>query len=180
MRIHVPAVPEGFEWVVPAVDSDAGTLLGLDGTPRSAGWAPVEVRLLTTDPAGRPRQRADLPWLAGHVLVLRERALDTLRPVLEEYGELLPLACPSAPLWIFNALRVIDALDEPASQLTRFGTGRVLTIDRHAFHPEAVRGIEVFRIPQMPRGWLYLSDRFVDRVHEAGLRGTDFPAVWEP
>jgi hypothetical protein len=178
VRIHVPAVPEGFEWVVPAEDADAQAFLDLDGTPRAAGWVPVPVRLLTADTAGRPRRPADLPWLASHLLVLREPALAALRPVLADYGELLPLACPDAPLWVFNALRFADALDEAGSELVRFGGGRVMAIERHAFRSELVEGIEVFRLPQLPLGWIYFGEKFVRLVRESGLRGTEFPSVW--
>jgi Immunity protein family (Imm11) len=176
-RIYVPAVQEGYEWVLPVDEADHEVFDGLDGTPRRQGWRPVPVYRLRTTSAGTPRAESDLPWLASHLLVLRDKAVAALG-VLADYGELLPLSCPDAELWVFNALRLVDALDGERSTLVRFAGGRIADIQRHAFHPDRVAGVEVFRLPQMPRGWLYLSGDFVDRVQSAGLRGVGFDLVW--
>jgi len=114
----------------------------------------------------------------GQVMLLREKAVAAF-PALTDHGELLPLECPDADLWVFNALRLIDAVDENASTLVRFSSGRILNIERHVFHPDRVQDVEVFKLPQMPRGWLYVTDDFVSRAASAGLRGVGFEQVWE-
>jgi hypothetical protein len=177
-RIYVPAVQEGYEWVLPVDEADHEVFHGMDGTPRRAGWRPVPVYRVTTTSAGTPRAESDLPWLGSHVLVLRDKAVGALGDVLAGYGELMPLSCPDTELWVFNALRVVDALDEERSTLRRFTSGRIADIQRHVFHPDRVAGVEVFRLPQTPRGPLCLSGDFVDRVHSAGLRGAGFDLVW--
>jgi len=177
-RIYVPAVQEGFEWVLPVDEADHEVFRGLDGTPRRDRWKPVRVYRLTESPTGAPLAESDLPWLASHVLVLREKAVAAF-PALTDHGELLPLECPDADLWVFNALRLIDAVDENASTLVRFSSGRILNIERHVFHPDRVQDVEVFKLPQMPRGWLYVTDDFVSRAASAGLRGVGFEQVWE-
>ena len=177
-RIYVPAVQEGYEWVLPVDEADHEVFRGLDGTPWRAGWRPVPVYRLRTTRTSAPRAESDLPWLASHLLVLREKAVAALGDVLADYGKLLPLSCPDAELWVFNALRLVDALDEEQSTLVRFTGGRIADIQRHVFHPDRVAGVEIFRLPQMPRGWLYLSGDVVDRVQSAGLRGAGFDLVW--
>jgi Immunity protein family (Imm11) len=177
-RIYVPAVQEGYEWVLPVDEADHEVFHGLEGTLRRAGWRPVPICRLTTTRTGAPRAESDQPWLSSHVLVLRDKAVAALGDMLSDHGELLPLSCPDTELWVFNALRLVDALDEGRSTLVRFAGGRIADIQRHVFHPDRVAGVEIFKLPQMPRGWLYLSADFVDRVQSAGLRGVGFDLVW--
>ena len=58
------------------------------------------------------------------------------------------------------------------------GSGRILNIERRVFHPDRVRGADVFRLPQMPLG-LYVTGDFVSRAASADLRGVGFEPVWQ-
>lgn len=176
MRIYEPEVRPGFEWVLPVHDTDHEYLWSLDGTPRQATWRPVPVARLTADEHGNPREPADLPWLGGHVLVLRPSAVAALGGVLDQHGELLPLDCPDAELWLFNTMTVVDALDEDDSELVRFDDGTILAVERYAFRPEAVAPI--FKVPQLLRGPLFVSDEFASTLADAGLTGLDLTEVW--
>jgi hypothetical protein len=177
-RIYLPDVQEGYEWVLPVNEADHEVFRGLDGTPRRVGWEPVHMQRVTTTRTGARRAESDLPFLSSHLLVLRDKAFAALGDVLADYGELLPLSCPDTELWVFNALRFVDALDEDGSTLRRFSSGRIADIQRYAFHPERVAGVEIFRLPQTPRGPLCVSGEFVERVRAAELRGADFQLVW--
>ena len=178
LRIYKPRVSPGFEWVLPVRDADHEYLWSLNGTSRRATWRPMPVARLAVDDEGRPLAKADLPWLGGHVLVLRERAVATLAPLLDRYGELLPLACPDADLWLFNVLTVVDALDEENSELVRFDDGNILDVVRHEFRPEMAAGMAVFKVPQLLRGRLFVGDEFVEAVATAGLTGPEFMQMW--
>ena len=177
MRIYEPEVRPGFEWVLPVHDTDHEYLWSLDGTSRQATWRPVPVARLTADEQGNPRAEADLPWLGGHVLVLRPSAVAALGPLLERHGELLPLDCPDAELWLFNTMTVVDALDEDHSELVRFDDGAILAVERYAFHAEAVA--PVFKVPQLLRGPLFVSDEFAMALADAGLTGLELTEVWQ-
>jgi hypothetical protein len=109
---------------------------------------------------------------------MRRTAVDALRNLLEAHGEILPLATEDGvELFAFNAC-VIDALDEPNSSLMKFpGTNRIMRIIKVAFVPTAVRGVDIFRLPHRASA-TYVSNRFVEHVHAAGLRGLDFNEVW--
>ena len=178
MRIYEPRVRPSLEWVLPVHDTDHEHLWRLDGTSRRANWRPMPVARLLVDDEGEPRLEADMPWLGGHVLVLRERAAKALAPLLDRYGELLPLACPEADLWLFNVLTVVDALDEDNSELMRFDNGDILDVERYAFRPNLVAGLAVFKVPQLLRGPLFVGDEFVRAVEAAGLRGPEFAQLW--
>ncbi|WOH53609.1 imm11 family protein [Bradyrhizobium sp. sBnM-33] len=112
------------------------------------------------------------------MLVLREHAARVLAPLLDRSGELLPLECPEADLWLFNVLTVVDALNEEKSELVRFDDGDILDVERYVFRPELTEGLVVFKVPQLLRGPLFLGDEFVSAVKAAGLRGSEFTQLW--
>lgn len=176
MRVYEPGVRPGFEWVLPVHDTDHEYLWSLDGTPRRDTWRPVAVSRLTEADDGSPRAEADLPWLGGHVLVLRPSAVAALGPLLERHGELLPLACPDADLWLFNTVTVVDALDEDRSELVTFDDGTILAVEHYEFRPEAVA--PVFKVPQLLRGPLFVSDEFASALTTAGLTGLELTERW--
>ncbi len=178
--IFQPRVPEGFEWVVCCDERDFEVFRDFDGTPRRDTWTPVAVRVLRHDEHGAELSPAELPWLGSHVLVLTAKAANVLRRDLEPFGELLPLSCDDAELYVYNALRVIDALDEDHAELVRFSSGRILKILRHAFRPEAVQDVHVFKIPQMLRGSIFVTKEIVAAVRSSGLKGTEFEQIWFP
>lgn len=178
IRIYEPAVTEGFEWALPADPADYEVFASFDGTSRSANWTPVPMTLLTED-EGRTFEESDMPWLGGHALVLRERAVEVLGPMLLGEGELLPLACDDAELWVLNVLQVIDALDEDRSKIVRFSTGRIMAIEEHSFRREPLENVTIFKIPQMLRGSTFVNEDFVRLVQSSELRGADFKLVWE-
>lgn len=176
MTVFEPRVRPGFEWVLPVRDTDHEYLWSLDGSPRRPDWRPVPVTRLTEAEDGTPLAAADLPWLGGHVLVLRSGAVEVLAPLLERHGELLPLDCQDTDLWLFNTLTVVDALDEPNSDLVRFDDGSILAVERYAFHPGLVA--PVFKVPQLLRGPLFVGDEFASTVATAGLTGLGLTEVW--
>ena len=176
MKVYEPGVRPGYEWVLPVRDDDHEYLWSLDGTSRRGTWQPIPVSLLTVSEDGSPRAAADLPWLGAHVLVLRPAAVAVLGPLLERHGELLPLSCQDADLWLFNTTTVVDALDEDRSELVAFDDGTILAVERYEFRQAAVA--PVFKVPQLLRGPLFVSDEFASLLRESGLTGLDLTEQW--
>jgi hypothetical protein len=108
--------------------------------------------------------------------VLRPAAVAVLGPLLEKHGELLPLSCQDADLWLFNTTTVVDALDEDRSELVAFDDGTILAVERYEFRPEAVA--PVFKVPQLLRGPLFVSDEFASLLRESGLTGLELTEQW--
>jgi hypothetical protein len=150
---------------------------GGNGTPRAASWTPLEMQLHRED-EGKRLSEADSPWMGSDVLILRPRAIAALRPTLLEYGELLPLHCAGAELWLYNVTRVIDALDEAASTIDRFPDGRVILVRRPVFRKEAIGDTEVFKLSHRRGDRIFVGQRFADLWHSAGLTGVEFTHVW--
>jgi hypothetical protein len=79
---------------------------------------------------------------------------------------------------MFNATRVIDALDESESSVARLASGRVFRISRYAFRPEAIANVDVFKIPNLRVSPTFVSERVVDVCASLKLRGVQFRRVW--
>jgi hypothetical protein len=178
--IYVPSQLDGYELCHPVRQDDFETINAeINGESRQSSWKPVPMRLIRED-KGRKLTSSDSPWLGAHALIFRANVESALGPLLRENGELLPLACQEADLTIFNPTRVIDALDEEASSVVRFSGGRIMMIRRHVFHPEVIRDIDVFKIPNLRVSPTFVSHRFVDRWKMSGLKGLEFRQLWAP
>ncbi|MBK8214973.1 MAG: hypothetical protein IPK71_14640 [Myxococcales bacterium] len=109
---------------------------------------------------------------------MRRAAVDALGDILDANGEVLPLSTgDGVELFVLN-VRIVDALDEANSSLMKFpGTDRMMRIKKIAFVTSKVEGIDLFRLPHRASP-TYVSERFVERVKVAGLRGLVFDKVW--
>lgn len=177
-RVYQLTPMEGFEFVAPVRDEDFEVFATLDGTPRAATWKPIEMKVVGHQ-SGRSLRSADLPWLGRHVLVLSARAVEMIGDRLAAGGELLPLSCKGRELYVFHTLHLVDALDEEASTVKRFESGRIMMVKRYIFRPAALEGAESFRLPQFPRACpVYATQGFVDALEATGLQGTTFQELW--
>ncbi len=177
-EVYVPQSAEGFEFCHPERQEDFETLnVTIDGTPRQDTWRSPPMRLVHED-QGKKLAESDCPWLGSHALVFRRNAISGLESVLREYGELLPLACSETNLVVFNATRVIDALDERASGIMRFSNDRIMRITRYAFRPEVIAGVGIFKLPSLRVSPTFVNEDFVKAWKAARLRGLVFNKVW--
>ena len=157
-------------------ESQSDVFRKFDGTPIQETWKPLAITAADTDD-----ELALLPdhSLLGTIPLLSTRAVGALKDVLQSCGELLPVIYPRQQYFAYNVTSVIDALDEAESTLRRFTTGRVMSIDNYAFRPDRVRELRIFKIPQLPRAFIFVTDSFADPVRKAGLTGFVFEKVWE-
>lgn len=177
MEFFEPMVREGSEWINCVNQADYEVFVGFDGASRGATWKPILVRRVRAD-EHHAFEPSDFPWLGSDALVMRRSAVDALRDILEANGEVLPLSTDDGvELSVLNA-RVVDALDEANSSLMKFpGTNRIMRIKKAAFVASKLEGIDLFRLPHRASS-TYVSERFVERVKAAGLRGLVFNEVW--
>ena len=144
--VYCPIVSDDYELCHPVCASDFAVMRDrIDGTRRSQFWTPISMEIITTSDLGRKLSVSDSPWLASYALIFRDRVVDSIGDYLLRYGELLPLICPNAGLWVLNPLVVVDAIDEAASTVMRLPSGKIHTINRHVFRPKIVEGLEIFR-----------------------------------
>jgi hypothetical protein len=145
-----------------------------NGNPIKHGWKGKERFRFV--PANLPK--GDTPGFSGSIPVFNRNAVNALSDMLEPNGELLPITCEGEDYFLFNVTRLVNALDEENCDLERFDDGRIMTIDHYSFFKERLRGEVVFKLPQKPLSWVYVTDPFVLKVNATGLRGFKFPLVW--
>lgn len=181
MAVYEAVGSEGYELCHPADGDFEKIKVEINGTPRAKSWRPIAVEVVRKeDWHERDRwKESDSPWLGGHALIFRERAIEAMGDMLRLNGELLPLECAGASLFIYNPTRLLDALDEKASTIMRFNDGRIMWVKNYVFRPEVVGEMDVFKIPNLRVSPSFLSQRFVDRWREKGLLGLDFKLIWE-
>jgi hypothetical protein len=176
--IYTPLGAEDCELCHPVDKKDFEQInISIDGTARQASWKPIRMRLIRQD-EGRNLAYSDSPWLGSHAIIFRSSVLDTLGHLLQRYGEVLPVLCSGVDLWIFNPTNVIDALDEAASSVIHFGSGRIMMVERYVFKSDVVAGNEIFKIPLLRVSPTFVSHEFVDCWKESGLTGLEFKQVW--
>lgn len=177
-RVFHPSAPEGFEWAIPINDEDFEVFSRLSERTPGDVWRPIEMRFIKDDDHGRLKQRADMPWLGSHVLILRDEAIEAVGSLLRPHGELLPLRCDEARLVVFSAPLIKGALDEEHSDILRFRDGGIMRIRRTALREAAVKDVLAFKFQEMPRGYVYLAEPLVEAILATGMTaGTNFVEV---
>jgi hypothetical protein len=146
-----------------------------DGVPMSHQWGTPEVTVDDGDEGDV--ELGDFAWL-GTVPVFSLRALEVLVEPLKSSGEVLPLRCKAGEYFAYNVTRVVPALNEAASSINRYSTGRVMEISKYAFLPDVIDDVAVFKIPQLPKAYVFVTDHFVEQVRTAQLTGFSFPLLW--
>jgi len=169
---------DGFELCQPVNDDDFKRISSeINGQPRKNSWEPPTMHLITED-EGQDLVESDSPWLGSDALIFRPVAVAAMSDLLVRHGELLPLECKGADLMIFNVTTVLDALDEEASTVMRFSTGRIMMIRNYAFLPRVIGDADIFKIPNLRASPTFVSARFVDTWTANDLRGLEFMKVW--
>ncbi|HOJ99514.1 MAG TPA: hypothetical protein PLW34_08140 [Termitinemataceae bacterium] len=54
-----------------------------------------------------------------------------------------------------------------------------MRVIRYCFYPERLKGLTVFKLPELPLQNVFVTDPFVQRVQEGKLVGFNFKLVWE-
>ena len=150
--------------------------------PLSATWTPPRVAYFEkNEPEG------DFPYFWGaDCPIFTSRALSVLGDLITPFGEFLPLSSSDGEFTAFKVLHFIDALDVERSEIKWWPQlkrelgqpKRVEKIKRFVFHEEKLQNAVIFRIPQLPLFEVFVTDVFVNRVQEAGLKGFLFNQVW--
>jgi hypothetical protein len=178
VKVYMLAPIEDFEGIGPVDIDDMKRFRTLDGTPQRDRWTPVRMELISQDAYGGTQKRANVPWMTSTTLFLRDEAIKTAGPILQRYGELLPVDCDGADVVTFNAGQVLDVLDEKRSEIRRFRSGRLMGIDTYVFHGE-IPERAAFKLPQQPRGPIFYTEAVVDELNTLALTGLDWTLVWD-
>ena len=153
----------------------AAVALSFTGEPMRSRWQPIDVLVVNDEVTGLT-EVGDLSAV-GTIPALSSRAADALRDLLEPNGELLPIRTPVGEYFAYNITRVVAALDRPGTDAEWFDNDRIMADRRLAFHPQVVRDLAFFRIPEL-RTRAFMTDLVAQRVRQTGLTGFDLRPLW--
>lgn len=180
MKIYRAVSFERREIIHPVDDADwENFTVRLNGRPQKENWTPIPVRIVKEEYDGTKWMPATSPWLGSHALVFKEDAAIKLGAFLTDAGELLPLECADEPLYVWQPLCIVDALDIDSSDVSRFSDGRLMRIRRHAFRSEMLDGVVAFKIPNLRSSCIYLSERAVQVMSPVVSDGLGFEVIWD-
>jgi hypothetical protein len=194
---------QGFKCYQSLVLADVVTFRRLEDYRQRNGWFEnfqsirdswFPVRVVADEDEQDLLLNSDYPYLSVFATiapVFSQQAVDVLADLLEGNGELLPLVCDFGHYYAFNITREIEALDEDHSEFTPYSelyynlgsnfddNSDVPIITRFMFHADRVTDLSIFKLPNRNRYRVpMVTDRFVQRVQEAGLRGFAFKLLW--
>lgn len=176
-EIFVALGEDGYEYCHPVDPDDFETInREINGKPKGAEWVPLQMELVEEDDR-RSLLRSDSPWLGDHALIFRAEAILALGERLGRAGELLPLTCRKARLFMFNPLQALPALDESASTLARFEDGRIMMVQKYVFVRELLNNVDAFKLSNLRVSPTFLSKRIVEAWQDCGLTGLKFRRI---
>jgi len=77
-------------------------------------------------------------------------------------------------------LNVLDCLDHNKSVYSVFESSkRIFLIDKHVFKEEIVKDVDIFKIADIPRSTIFVSDIFRDKVINSDLVGFKLDLLWD-
>jgi len=137
-------------------------------------WSPQPV-------IGQVKPFNDYPCVNLTIPAFSRRAVDALSDFLVPNGELLPLVTNVGEYFAYNTTTIADVLDQERTEIRwlsdRHTVDQVFEIDRYECVADRMRGLSIFRLVEMSSR-TYVSQVFVDRVNERGLRGFHFIKLW--
>lgn len=142
-------------------------------------WIEVQVRYVTEHLHGDRGIIGDFPSIGfAGVPVLSARARNALEDLIAPCGEFLPLDAAGTRYWAFNVTCVRDVLDRKRSSVKYFpDSERVMYVTKVVLRSEAVQGANIFKVPEAPLGFVFVSELLKDRVQAVGLTEMKFRPV---
>jgi hypothetical protein len=135
-----------------------------NGLPLANPSVRLCVKILRDNERNKDLPKSDFPSLASHIPVFSKRAVSVLNELLIANGELVKMDCVDCeePYFAFNVTTTVQALDLDHYELKRFeSSGRIMRVIRYCFYPERLKGLTVFKLPELPLQNVFVTDPFV-------------------
>lgn len=176
MAIWAIQSPPEYNFIIPVDSKDWLTLLhAFKNTPVIDTWTPIPVRITRF----KDKAAGDFfPLPASLPIVVNNKALKVLLPLLAEQVEVLPLNCKRRKLSILNPLHTIQCVDIVRSDVVQIAEGNIVLIKSLYFEPGCIDNLHIFRTSLMV-GAIFVSDEYKRLVESHSLRGTVFTRASE-
>ena len=82
--------------------------------------------------------------------MINERAYDVLEPYLDKHAYGFEIESQGVKFFVVNVIEVVDCVDYEKSQMKYFqSTDRIKDIEKYVFKKEMLKGITLFKIPEL-------------------------------
>ena len=139
-------------------------------------WPKIAVRVVRDGSGGKEATDFGLVWTEP---ALNFHTVEALSDILQANGQILPLLSEDGDYCVYNVTTLLDALDEDRSVVKRFSSGRIMSVQQFAFRPQIIGAHPIFKIPQLPRAYTFITDAFLSRVQSARLTGLAPKRLWD-
>jgi hypothetical protein len=147
-----------------------------------ANWSPPTFELVRSDEYRSNLPKSDFPIFTIATMVLSERAVKRLRPLLLTCGEILPIRLSNDHdiFFLFNVTRVIDAVDMRRSKFMDLPSGSIGPCELLVFDPALIPSDALFfKTKQLGTATsIFATERAVAAVMAAHLTGYEFRLAW--
>ena len=129
-----------------------------------------------------PEKKLELSDAPGFTIpVFSKRAVEILRPLIQNSIEELELQFEEAEYYGINVTTVLDVIDYSKSKYKMYSDGkRIMVFEKYAFRIcNELNNNNIFKIVDEPSRWEFVSDRFKQIVEENHLSGFKFKLVWD-
>lgn len=165
---------DNYENLAWSEDTDLDYIHSFDGRPKANGWGGLSVKRMYD------RDFSNTPGLSPHIPVFDSRAAHTLKDLIVNDAELLSLTCPDGDFYAVNVTKVLDCIDYNKSEYKMFRDGkRIMRFVKYSFIKDAITGVNIFRIKDMPLLRPFVSDQLKSRVENSDLCGFKFELAWD-
>ncbi|AYE33979.1 imm11 family protein [Clostridium septicum] len=140
-------------------------------------WQPLKLKLIQH---GGTLKKGDMPYLSPGVPVFSDKAIHVLKSQFSSCVEVLDTDCDIGDYKIINVIKVINCLDYEKSEILRYrDSDRIKAISKYVFKLDLIEKLNIFKIVEQPRGKVFVSDEFRNKVIQSGLEGFKFIEVWD-
>ena len=116
----------------------------------------------------------NFPFFKHGALLCDSDTWDALRSSVGTEIEALPVNVASHRFWLLNLVSIIDCLNKQVCKFTYFRTGKVKSIESYSFNLEKLKGVHLFKTPELSATSIYATDLFRDLVLAHGFSGVTF------
>lgn len=177
MKVWIAFPDENCDWIQPTPKWDFEYMRSFDGRSKATGWKKAKMDLLAK---GSKSARSDFSIISGMTsYAISSRAHNALAVPLESSAEFLPLEFKDTEIYLMNVLDVADCLNITKCECKYFdGTQKIASITSYSFISDKLMGHIVFRIKELPRQNIFVTDDFIRLYDSANLCGLSFELVW--
>lgn len=165
-----------FDNLIPVKKFTADQILSFDGRKMKDNWKPLLVK------RAEPEKELKLSDAPGFTIpVFSKKALEVLRPLIQNSIEELELQFSEAEYYGINVIAVLNVLDYDKSEYIKFSDGnRIMVIEKYVFKKcDALVNNNIFKIVDEPGRKAFVSDCFKQAVEDNKLSGFKFELVWD-